>query len=80
MDRLPRKLQPLDIREMKWECISMDFITALPKVAGNFDFIFVVVDRLTKIAHLIPTQTTATASDIATLFIKEIVRLHGVIV
>ena len=58
----------------------MDFITALPKVAGNFDFIFVVVDRLTKIAHLIPTQTTATASDIATLFIKEIVRLHGVIV
>ena len=56
----------------------MDFITALPKVAGNFVSIFVVVDRLTKVAHLIPTQTTASASDIAQLFVKEIVRLHGI--
>ena len=56
----------------------MDFITALPKVAGNFDSIFVVVDRLTKIAHLIPTRTTASASDIAQLFVREIVRLHGI--
>ena len=47
--KIPRKLQPLDIPQMKWECISMDFITALPKVAGNFDSIFVVVDQLTKI-------------------------------
>ena len=56
----------------------MDFITALPKVAGNFDSIFVVADRLTKIAHLIPTRTTALASNIAQLFVKEIVRLHGI--
>ena len=56
----------------------MDFITALPKVARNFDSIFVVVDWLTKVAHFIPTQTTASASDIAQLFVKEIVRLHGV--
>ena len=56
----------------------MDFITALPKVTGNFDSIFVVVDQLTKVAHLIPTITTALASDIAQLFVKEIVRLHGV--
>ena len=56
----------------------MDFITALPKVAGNFDSIFVVVDRLTKIAHLIPTQTIISAFDIAQLFVKEIVRLHGI--
>ena len=56
----------------------MDFITTLPKVIGNFDSIFVVVDQLTKVAHLIPTQTTASASDIAQIFLKEIVRLHGV--
>ena len=56
----------------------MDFITALPKVVGNFDSIFVVVDRLTKVAHLIPTRMTTIAFDIANLFVKEIVRLHGV--
>ena len=56
----------------------MDFITALPKVTGNFDSIFVVIDWLTKVVHLIPTRTTALASDVAQLFVKEIVRLHGI--
>ena len=56
----------------------MDFITTLPKVAGNFDSIFVVVNWLTKVAHSIPTQTIASTSNIAQLFVKEIVRLHGV--
>ena len=77
--KIPGKLQPLDIPEMKWECISMDFIKALPKVAKNFDSIFVVVDWLTKVAHLIPTQTIASTSNIAQLFVKEIVRLHGIL-
>ena len=72
------KLQPLDILEMKWECISMDFITGLSKVVGNFDSIFVVIDKLTKVAHLIPTHTIATALDVAQLFVREIVKLHGV--
>ena len=57
---------------MKSKFIRMDFIIALPKVARNFDSIFVVVDWLTKVAHLIPTQTIASASDIAQLFVKEL--------
>ena len=56
----------------------MDFITGLPKVFKNFDSIFVVVDKLTKVAHLIPTQTCASALDVAQLFIKEIDRLYGI--
>ena len=56
----------------------MDFITGLPRVSGNFDSIFVVVDKLTKVAHLIPTRTTASAANIAQLFVREIVRLHGI--
>ena len=57
----------------------MDFITGLPRIAGNFDSILVVVDKLTKVAHLIPTRTTATATaDIAQLFVREIVKLHGI--
>ena len=77
--KIPGKLQPLDIPQIKWECISMDLITALPTVARNFDSIFVVVNRLTKVAHLIPTRTNASTSDIAQLFVKEIARLHGIL-
>ncbi|MCO5566566.1 hypothetical protein L7F22_020243 [Adiantum nelumboides] len=63
---------------MKWECISMDFFTGLPKTTGNYDSIFVIVDKLTKVAHLITVKQTATAADIAQVFVKEIVRLHGI--
>ena len=76
--KLPGKLHPLAIPKMKWECISMDFVTGLPKVSGGFDFIFVVVYKLTKVAHFIPIRTSATATDVAQLFVKEIVRLHGI--
>ena len=50
--KMPGKLEPLDIPEMKWECISMDFITGLPSVQGGYDSIMVVVDLLTKVSHL----------------------------
>ncbi|GAU45214.1 hypothetical protein TSUD_244190 [Trifolium subterraneum] len=56
--------------------ISMDFISGLPKVQ-RVDTIMVVVDRLTKYAHFLPVKHPYTAKDIAELFIKEIVRLHG---
>ena len=56
----------------------MDFITGLPKTIRNFDSIYVVVDKLTKVAHLVPVKTTTTAVDIAHIFVKEIVRLHGI--
>lgn len=76
--KLPGLLQPHDIPKMKWQCISMDFITKLPKVIGGYDAIFVVVDKLTKVAHLIPIRETYTASDVAKIFVKEVVRLHGI--
>ena len=56
----------------------MDFVARTPKVTGGFDSIFVLVDKLTKVAHLIPIKTTSTAADIVHLFVKEIVRLHGI--
>jgi hypothetical protein len=43
-------LQPFPILDQKWESISMDFITGLPRVQGK-DCIYVVVDRLTKFSH-----------------------------
>ena len=58
--------------------ISMNFITGLPKTTGNFDSIFVVVDKLTKVAHLVPVKTIVTVADIAHIYVKEIVILHEI--
>lgn len=68
-------LQPLPILDQKWESISMDFITGLPKSQGK-DCIFVVVDRLTKFAHFFSITTEFTVVEIAELFFKEVFRLH----
>ena len=56
----------------------MDFIMGLPRSNRKFDSIWVIVDRLTKSAHFLPVRSTYTAEDYAKLYIKEIVRLHGV--
>ena len=56
----------------------MDFIIGLPHTSRKFDSIWVIVDRLTKSAHFLPVRTTYTVEEYAKLYIKEIVRLHGV--
>ena len=55
----------------------MDFITGLPRTVKQHDSIIVVVDRLSKVAHFILVKTTYSASEVAQVFIGEIVRLHG---
>ncbi|WMV26528.1 hypothetical protein MTR67_019913 [Solanum verrucosum] len=49
-------LQRMSIPEWKWEMIAMDFVVGLPKTLGKFDSIWVVIDRLTKSTHFIPTD------------------------
>lgn len=70
-------LQPLPIPERPWSSVSLDFITDLPRTEAGFDAILVVVDRLTKMAHFIPTVTTVDAPGTAELLMREVVRLHG---
>src|SRR5687768_8620244 len=70
-------LQPLPIPTTKWDQISMDFIVQLPKTRNGLDAIVVFVDRLSKQVHFEPTQTTATAPDIAKIFFRTVFRLHG---
>ena len=62
----------------KWENITMDFVVGLPRTPRGKDAIWVVIDRLTKVAHFIPLKTTNSASDLVPLYIKELVRLHDV--
>jgi hypothetical protein len=71
-------LKPLEIPEWKWEHITMDFVVGLPRSPRGRDAIWVVVDRLTKSAHFIPMKTTNLALDLVPLYMKEVVRLHGV--
>jgi transposase InsO family protein len=70
-------LQPLPTPGRRWEQVTMDFIVQLPKTKSGFDAIMVVVDRLTKRVHFLPTTTNASAPDIAKLFFNQVFRLHG---
>jgi len=69
-------LQSNEVPEKPWKSISMDFITDLPKSEG-YDAILVVVDRLTKMSHFIPSNKDMNTRQFAKTFIKEIFRLHG---
>src|SRR5688572_23084825 len=69
--------QDIDIPTWKWEDINMDFVTGLPRVRGGYDSIWVIVDRLTKSAHFIPIKTSYQAEELAKIYLKEIICLHG---
>ena len=71
-----RLLQPLPIPSQVWEELSMDFIGRFPKAQG-MDTILVVVERLTKYSHFISLSHPYIAKEVATLFVKEIGRLHS---
>jgi hypothetical protein len=51
-------IYPLKIPEWKWEKIGMDFMTGVPRISKGYGSIWVIVDRLTKVAHFIPVKTT----------------------
>ncbi|WVZ26804.1 hypothetical protein V8G54_000096 (mitochondrion) [Vigna mungo] len=71
-------LQQLDIPHSKWDSISMDFVTHLPRSSRGHDSIWVIVDRLTKSAHFLSINQKMSMEKLAELYIREIVRLHGV--
>ncbi|GKF66188.1 reverse transcriptase domain-containing protein, partial [Tanacetum coccineum] len=70
-------VQP-DIPEWKWENITMDFITKLPKTAAGFNLIWVIVDLLTKSAYFLPMREMDSTENLTRLYMKEIVARHGI--
>jgi hypothetical protein len=71
-------LHPLKVPKWKWEEIGMDFITGLPCTSKGYDSIWVIVDRLTKVAHFIPDNTAYKGSQLAELYMARVVCLHEV--
>ncbi|KAJ0550242.1 putative nucleotidyltransferase, Ribonuclease H [Helianthus annuus] len=71
-------LQQLEMPVWKWELITMDFVTKLPKTRKGNDTIWVIVDRLTKSAHFLPMKETFSMEQLAKLYVNEIVSLHGI--
>ena len=72
------KIQLLPILVWKWEKITMDFVTCLPRTQKQHDAIWVIVDRLMKFAHFLPVNVEDSLEKLAQLYVDEIVRLHGV--
>jgi len=72
-------LQPLPIPEWKWEIISVDFITWFPNTQRQNDSIMVVIDKLSNSTQFILVKSTYNEINIAEIFMKEIVRLHGIL-
>ncbi|GJW26300.1 putative reverse transcriptase domain-containing protein [Tanacetum coccineum] len=70
-------IQP-EIPTWKWERITMDFVTKLPKTSSGHDTIWVIVDRLTKSTHFIPTKSIDSMETLTRLYIKEIISQHRV--
>nr|GEY40348.1 retrotransposable element Tf2 [Tanacetum cinerariifolium] len=71
-------LVQLEIPKWKWERITMDFITKLPKTTNGYDTIWVIVDRLTKFAHFLPMRENDPMEKLMKLCMKELVTRHGV--
>ncbi|GJR86764.1 putative reverse transcriptase domain-containing protein [Tanacetum coccineum] len=71
-------LQQPEIPVWKWGRITMDFVNGLPRMLSGYDTIWVIIDRLTKSAHFLPTKKTDTIEKLTQLYLKEIVCRHGV--
>ena len=72
-------LQPLEILEWKWEHITMDFISGLPRTRRGNNAVLVIVDLLTKSPHFIPMKTVEKMHmlPLVELFVNEIISCHG---
>ncbi|GJU83633.1 putative reverse transcriptase domain-containing protein [Tanacetum coccineum] len=71
-------LQQPEIPEWKWEKITMDFVSGLPRTPSGYDTIWVIIDRLTKSAHFLPMKKTDSMEKLTQQYLKEIVCRHGV--
>nr|GEV99791.1 reverse transcriptase domain-containing protein [Tanacetum cinerariifolium] len=68
-------VQP-EIPQWKWDNITMDFITKLPKMSSGYDTVWVIIDRLTKSVHFLPIKENDPMERLTRLYMKEVVTRH----
>jgi hypothetical protein len=68
----------LQVPEWKWEEIAMEFAMEFHRTQSRDDSLWVIVDRLTKVAHFIPVKMTYTGPQLAELYSSRVVCLHEV--
>nr|GEW59651.1 hypothetical protein [Tanacetum cinerariifolium] len=66
------------IPQLKWDNITMDFITKLPRTSSGYDTIWVIMDCLTKSAHFLPMREDDSMDKLTKLYMKEVVTRHGI--
>ena len=71
-------LHPLPIPEWKFDHIEMNFVTGFPKSNKGNDAIFVVIDKLIKVAHFLLVKESISSAQLAELYTSRVVLLHGV--
>ncbi|GKF27289.1 putative reverse transcriptase domain-containing protein, partial [Tanacetum coccineum] len=71
-------VQPTEIPQWKWDNITMDFVTKLPKSLQGYDTIWVIVDRLTKSSIFMPMGETDPMDKLARMYLKEVVMKHRI--
>jgi hypothetical protein len=71
-------LQPHDVPMSKWEVISIDFVVGLSLTSHRHNSILVIVGKLTKSAHFILVRDTYDVTNVACVFVSEVIRLHGI--
>nr|GFC17097.1 putative reverse transcriptase domain-containing protein [Tanacetum cinerariifolium] len=72
-------VQP-EILQWKWDNITMDFVTKLPRTSSGYDTIWVIVDHLTKSAHFLPIREDDSMDKLTKLYLKEVVTRHGILI
>ncbi|KAF7770793.1 hypothetical protein Agabi119p4_6767 [Agaricus bisporus var. burnettii] len=70
------ELHSLPIPVRPWQSIGMDFVGPFPEAKGH-NYLWVVLCRMTSMVHLIPVHTTMSATDLSWIYVRDIVRLHG---
>ena len=72
------QLQSSEIPKEKWQQISIDFITDLPKTSNGVDSIMIVIDKATRMTHTVPYSKTVIAAETTRLYWRYVAKLYGI--